>query len=76
MALMSLSFRLSALSFCNDSTAHIDAGIHPIKVICKRKQIIAVSILSLRRSEREGKMIAIYVIKNCLLDIENYFLLL
>jgi hypothetical protein len=63
IAFISLSFRLSALLFCNDITAHIDAGIHPIKVICKRKQIIAVSILPLRRNDREGNKIAISVIK-------------
>ncbi|MDR6561017.1 hypothetical protein J2Y60_001086 [Arcicella sp. BE140] len=62
IALINLSLRRSALAFCNDITAHIAAGIQPINVTCKSKQIIPVSIRPRRRNERKGKNIAINVI--------------
>jgi hypothetical protein len=43
-------------------TAHIAAGIHPITVICKIKQIIPVNIFPRRKNERNGKNIAMRVI--------------
>ena len=61
MALINFSLRLSALEFCNEITAQIAAGIHPIKVICRIKQRIDVSILPLKKKERNGKNIAINV---------------
>jgi hypothetical protein len=54
---------LSALEFSNEITAQIAAGIQPIKVTCKIKQTIEVSILPLRKKETNGKKIAINVIK-------------
>jgi len=54
--------RLSAREFCNEITAQIAAGIHPINVICIIKQIIAVKIFPLKRKEIHGKNIAISVI--------------
>lgn len=62
MALINLSFRLSALEFCKEITAQTAAGIHPIKVICKIKQMIPVMILPLRMNEINGKKMAIKVI--------------
>jgi hypothetical protein len=62
-ALINFSFRLSALVFWSDITAQIAAGIHPIKVICKMKQINAVKILPLRKKESAGKKIAMSVMK-------------
>ncbi|OHC85877.1 MAG: hypothetical protein A2546_05255 [Sphingobacteriia bacterium RIFOXYD2_FULL_35_12] len=61
IALISFSLRLSALEFWRDITAHIAAGIHPIKVICKIKQINAVNILPRRKKDSPGKKIAIKV---------------
>ena len=61
-ALISLSLRLSALEFCNEITAQIAAGIQPIKVTCKIRQRIDVSILPLKKKETNGKNIAINVI--------------
>jgi hypothetical protein len=51
--------RFSALASCKESTAQIDAGIHPIIVICKSKHKIAVNILPLKKKDSVGKMIAI-----------------
>lgn len=68
ITLISFSLRLSALEFCKDITAHIAAGIHPIKVICKIKQIIAVNILPLKKNETHGKKIAISVMSNYLYE--------
>ena len=53
--------RLSALEFCNEITAQIATGIQPIKVTCKIKQSIEVSILPLKKNETKGKNIAINV---------------
>ncbi len=61
-ALINFSFRLLALEFCKEMTAQIAAGIQPIKVICKIKQIIDVIILPLRKKERKGRKMAISVI--------------
>ena len=61
-ALINFSLRLSALAFCKEITAQIAAGIHPINVTCKMKQIKAVKILPLRKKESAGKKIAISVI--------------
>jgi hypothetical protein len=38
------------------------AGIHPISVICRIRQIIPVSILPRRKKERNGKKMAMRVI--------------
>jgi hypothetical protein len=54
--------RLSALEFCKEITAQIAAGIQPIKVICKIRQMIAVNILPLKKKEANGKKMAINVI--------------
>lgn len=62
MAFINLLFLLSALEFCKDTTAQIAAGIQPIKVICKIKQIMQVKIFPLNRNEIHGKNIAISVI--------------
>jgi hypothetical protein len=62
IARINLLLRLSALAFCNEITAHTDAGIHPINVICKIRHIIPVSILPLRINDKNGKNIAIKVI--------------
>ena len=62
IALISFSLRLSALAFCKEITAQTAAGIQPIKVICKIKQIIPVIILPLSKKERNGNKIAINVI--------------
>jgi len=43
-------------------TAQTAAGIHPIKVICKIRQIMPVSILPRSRKEINGKKMAIKVI--------------
>jgi len=61
-AFINFSLRLSALEFCREITAQIAAGIQPIKVICKIRQIIAVNIFPLKRNEANGKKIAINVI--------------
>lgn len=61
-AFISFSLRLSALEFCKEMTAQSAAGIQPIKVICKIKQIIDVNNFPLRRKETNGKKIAINVI--------------
>ena len=62
MALISFALRLSALAFCSDITAQTAAGIQPIKVICRSKQIIPVNILPRRRNDKKGKKMAIKVI--------------
>lgn len=62
IALISLALRLSALEFCSDTTAHIAAGIQPIRMICNIKQIIQVKIFPLNKKEIPGKNIAINVI--------------
>jgi hypothetical protein len=62
IALINLLLRLSALEFWSETTAQIAAGIQPIKVICKIKQIRAVKILPLIKKEMDGKNIAISVI--------------
>jgi hypothetical protein len=62
IALISFLLRLSALEFCKEITAQIAAGIQPIKVICKIRQIIEVNILPLKKKEAKGKKIAISVI--------------
>jgi hypothetical protein len=67
MVLMSLLLRLSALEFCREMTAQMAAGIHPIKVICKIRQIIQVRILPLKRKEIQGKKMAISVIDGILI---------
>src|SRR6478752_7422111 len=61
-ALISILLRLSALEFCNEITAQIAAGIQPIRVTCKIRQRIEVSILPLKKKETNGKNIAINVI--------------
>jgi hypothetical protein len=62
MAFINFELRLSALEFCKDSTAQIAAGIQPMRVICKIRQIIQVRIFPLKRKEIHGKNIAISVI--------------
>jgi len=62
-ALINFSLRLSALAFWREITAQIAAGIQPINVTCKMKQIKAVNILPLRKKESAGKKIAIRVIE-------------
>ncbi len=62
MAFINFELRLSALEFCKDRTAQIAAGIQPISVICKIKQMIQVKIFPLKRKEIHGKNIAINVI--------------
>lgn len=62
IVLINLLLHLSALEFCKEITAHIAAGIQPIKVICKIKQIIQVKILPRKRKDMHGKNIAISVI--------------
>jgi hypothetical protein len=62
IALIILLVRLSALEFCNEITAHIAAGIQPIIVICKIKQIIPVNIFPRRKNDINGKNMAISVI--------------
>jgi hypothetical protein len=61
IALINFLLRLSALAFCKEITAQTAAGIQPIKVICKIKQIIPVSILPRSRNEINGKKMAIKV---------------
>lgn len=76
MAFINFSVRISALEFCREITAQIAAGIQPIKVICKIKQIIAVKILPLNKKERDGKNIAISVIILLwfiVIDQSNYY---
>jgi hypothetical protein len=46
---------LSALEFSKEITAQIAAGIQPIKVICKIKQMIDVTILPQKRKIRKEK---------------------
>jgi len=60
-ALISLLLRLSALEFCSEITAQIAAGIQPIKVTCKIRQRIDVSIRPRKKKETNGKNIAIKV---------------
>jgi len=62
MALIILSVRLSALAFCKEITAQMAAGIQPINVICKIKQMIAVNIFPLNRKDKDGISMAINVI--------------
>lgn len=62
MALIILSVRLSALAFCKEMTAQMAAGIQPIKVICKIRQMMAVSIFPLNRKDNDGIRMAINVI--------------
>lgn len=66
MALIILSVLLSALAFCKEITAQIAAGIHPIKVICKMRQMIPVNILPLNKNERKGKNMAMRVMVLCI----------
>jgi hypothetical protein len=63
IALISFSFRLSNLEFCKEITAHIAAGIQPIKVICKIKHRTDVSILPRKKNDKNGKKIAINVME-------------
>jgi hypothetical protein len=62
MAFTILSVLLSALALLSDTTAQIAAGIQPISVICKMRQIIPVRIFPLRKKESQGNKIAIKVI--------------
>jgi hypothetical protein len=62
IAFISFLLRFSALEFSKEITAQIAAGIHPIKVICKIKQMIDVTILPLKKNDTKGKKIAINVI--------------
>ena len=61
-ALTNFLLRLSALAFCKERTAQMAAGIQPIKVICKNKHNMDVSIFPLKKKEIHGKKIAINVI--------------
>ncbi len=63
MALTSLSLRRSALEFCKEITAHTAAGIHPMSVICRIKQKMPVNIFPRSRKERNGKKMAIKVMR-------------
>jgi hypothetical protein len=58
MALINLSFRLSALSLFRDKTAQIAAGSQPINVICNIKQMIPVKIFPRTIKDRKGRSIA------------------
>lgn len=49
---------LSASAFCIDEKAQIAAGIQPITVHCKNKQIKPVPILPLDINDIVGKIIA------------------
>lgn len=60
-ALISLRFRFSALSLIKEKTAHNAAGSHPIKVICKIRQIIPRKSFPLKIKERKGSKIAISI---------------
>jgi hypothetical protein len=62
IAFIILFVRRSALEFCKEITAHIAAGIQPISVICKIRQIIPVNILPRRKNDRNGKNMAMSVI--------------
>jgi len=62
IALINRSVRLSARAFCSEITAQIAAGIQPMSVTCKIKQIIAVNIFPLNRKDKNGKKIANRVI--------------
>jgi hypothetical protein len=53
---------LSSLAFCKEITAQIAAGIHPIRVIWRIRQMIPVMILPLKRKLNQGSKIAIRVI--------------
>jgi hypothetical protein len=53
---------LSSLAFCKEITAQIAAGIHPINVICRMRQMMPVMILPLKRKLSQGSKIAISVI--------------
>lgn len=66
MALMSLSFRLSALSLFKDKAAQIAAGSQPINVICNIKQMIPVKIFPRTMKDKKGRSIASSMIFNFL----------
>lgn len=53
--------RLSARSFCKETTAQIAAGSHPTRVICRIRHMIPVNTLPLSIKERKGNKMAIKV---------------
>lgn len=61
MALTILFVLLSSLAFCKEITAQMAAGIHPIRVIWRMRQIRPVSIRPLSRNDNQGNKIAIKV---------------
>jgi len=58
MARISLSFLRSALALFRDKTAQMAAGSHPIRVICKMRQTMPVSIFPRTIKDRKGRRIA------------------
>jgi hypothetical protein len=52
---------MSAREFCNEITAHTAAGIHPINVIWRIRQMMPVKIRPLNINERNGRKMAIKV---------------
>lgn len=58
IALINLSFLLSALSLFKESTAQIAAGSHPIRVICKIRQIIPVKTFPRTMKDKKGSKMA------------------
>jgi hypothetical protein len=69
---MSALFRLSDRAFCKEITAQTAAGIQPIKVSCKIRQMMPVKILPLNIKEIKGKNMAISVmILGCKLIMER-----
>ncbi len=57
-----LAVRLFALEFCKDATAQNAAGIQPITVNCKTRQIMPVRIFPLSIKDINGNKMAINVI--------------
>jgi len=62
MALINFSFRRSAREFCSDTTAQTAAGIQPIKVTCRIKQIIPEKIFPRNMKDNHGNKMASNVI--------------
>jgi hypothetical protein len=62
IALISLRFLRSARASLKDATAHNAAGSQPIRVSCKMRQRMPVSILPLSMKDKNGKRIASSII--------------
>ncbi len=58
IALINLSFLLSALSLFKERTAQIAAGSHPIRVICKIRQMIPVKTFPRTIKDKKGNNMA------------------